>query len=89
MKNDETRHCACPPHKTPKNAGAVKIEVLVHCTEGRSRSVAILVAFLMQKEKISLGKAGFEMCRKHRWDRLTDKNHQNGGMEVVHDASSI
>eukprot|EP00438_Fugacium_kawagutii_P033749 Skav209665 [mRNA] locus=scaffold2126:175584:179110:+ [translate_table: standard] len=32
-------------------------KVLVHCTEGRSRSVAIVVAFLMQKEKISLGKA--------------------------------
>lgn len=32
-------------------------KVLVHCTEGRSRSVALVAAFLMQKEKISLGKA--------------------------------
>eukprot|EP00434_Breviolum_minutum_P033573 symbB.v1.2.029710.t1/scaffold3285.1/size59764/4 len=37
--------------------GLASGKVLVHCTEGRSRSVAILVAFLMQKEKISLGKA--------------------------------
>ena len=40
--------------------GLASGKVLVHCTEGRSRSVAILVAFLMQKEKISLGKAGWK-----------------------------
>jgi hypothetical protein len=35
----------------------IRWQVLVHCTEGRSRSVALVAAFLMQKEKISLGKA--------------------------------
>ena len=29
----------------------------MHCTQGRSRSAAVVAAFLMQKEKISLGKA--------------------------------
>eukprot|EP00930_Biecheleria_cincta_P044764 TRINITY_DN30828_c0_g1_i1.p1 TRINITY_DN30828_c0_g1~~TRINITY_DN30828_c0_g1_i1.p1 ORF type:complete len:509 (-),score=111.19 TRINITY_DN30828_c0_g1_i1:94-1593(-) len=32
-------------------------KVLLHCTEGRSRSVAMLVSFLMHKEKLCLGKA--------------------------------
>mmetsp|Transcript_3890 Transcript_3890/g.11054 ORF Transcript_3890/g.11054 Transcript_3890/m.11054 type:complete len:466 (-) Transcript_3890:130-1527(-) len=31
--------------------------VLVHCVQGRSRSVAVVTAFLMMKEKLSLGKA--------------------------------
>ena len=37
--------------------GLAQGKVLVHCIEGRSRSVAMVVSFLMQREKISAGKA--------------------------------
>ena len=37
--------------------GLAQGKVLVHCVEGRSRSVALAVSFLMHKEKISVGKA--------------------------------
>mmetsp|Transcript_26284 Transcript_26284/g.60943 ORF Transcript_26284/g.60943 Transcript_26284/m.60943 type:complete len:394 (+) Transcript_26284:111-1292(+) len=37
--------------------GMAQGKVLAHCVEGRSASVAMVVSFLMQKEKASLGKA--------------------------------
>ena len=37
--------------------GLAQGKVLVHCTEGRSRSVAMVVSFLLHREKISAGKA--------------------------------
>lgn len=37
--------------------GLAQGKVLVHCVEGRSRSVALAVSSLMHKEKISVGKA--------------------------------
>lgn len=44
--------------------GLAQGKVLVHCVEGRSRSVALAVSFLMHKEKISVGKAVLSVKEK-------------------------